>query len=268
MDQHALCHFSASGMAAIVNFPLWRAAAIAQSGFVIEGPTVLSRYLKVLSPETMPYRGVFATVFGMTWARAAIFYGSDKGKHWMLDKNISKPIAQTIPPLIISCCVQFINMPLVRSAIMIQDPKSNFSNVTQAMSYIKQTRGFGALWHGLSAGVLKTVPKYMTAIVVKDYMEENLPLADPSKGNTDILIRSGIKSVSAGLAGAALTNPLDVLRNEMFKTDLNLIETYKHLMKKEGITFCIRGMASNCTAVAIPIAITIFFTDMFERALK
>jgi len=31
-DQDADCHFAASGIAAIVNFPLWRASAIAQSG--------------------------------------------------------------------------------------------------------------------------------------------------------------------------------------------------------------------------------------------
>lgn len=30
---HPECHFAASGLAAIVNFPLWRAAAIGQSGF-------------------------------------------------------------------------------------------------------------------------------------------------------------------------------------------------------------------------------------------
>jgi hypothetical protein len=34
---------SASGIAAIVNFPLWRASAIAQSGFKLEGGSVLSR---------------------------------------------------------------------------------------------------------------------------------------------------------------------------------------------------------------------------------
>ena len=34
------------------------------------------------------------------------------------------------------------------------------------------------LWHGVSAGILKTVPKYVTAIVVKDFMEDNLPHCD------------------------------------------------------------------------------------------
>ena len=34
------------------------------------------------------------------------------------------------------------------------------------------------LWHGVSAGILKTVPKYVTAIVVKDFMEDNLPHGD------------------------------------------------------------------------------------------
>jgi hypothetical protein len=37
---------------------------------------------------------------------------------------------------------------------------------------------FQGLWHGVSAGILKTVPKYVTAIVVKDFMEDHLPHAD------------------------------------------------------------------------------------------
>lgn len=32
-SSHPECHFAASGVAAIINFPLWRAAAIGQSGF-------------------------------------------------------------------------------------------------------------------------------------------------------------------------------------------------------------------------------------------
>jgi len=36
------------------------------------------RYYKaVVQP---PFKGLMATMFGMTWARGAIFYGSDVGK--------------------------------------------------------------------------------------------------------------------------------------------------------------------------------------------
>ena len=62
-------------------------------------------------------------------------------------------------------------------------------------------------------GVLKTVPKYITAVLVKDWMEDYLPPADKND-HSATLKRSAIKSVSAGVVGAALTNPLDVLRNE------------------------------------------------------
>lgn len=65
----------------------------------------------------------------------------------------------------------------------------------------------------MSAGILKTVPKYVTAIVVKDFMEDQLPLKD-SKDKSTQLVRSAVKAVAAGIAGAVLTNPLDVIRNE------------------------------------------------------
>jgi hypothetical protein len=76
-------------IAAIINFPLWKASAIGQSGFQLAStttlhpsfppalPPYLSRYLAAMAP---PYKGVFATWAGMCWARATIFYGSERGK--------------------------------------------------------------------------------------------------------------------------------------------------------------------------------------------
>ena len=56
------CHLAASGVAAIVNFPLWRASAIAQSGFKLEGSNILVKYYKaVVQP---PFRKVLATMIG------------------------------------------------------------------------------------------------------------------------------------------------------------------------------------------------------------
>eukprot|EP01038_Epipyxis_sp_PR26KG_P003965 gene3965-5685_t len=255
----AVYHFAASGIAAIINFPLWRASAIAQSGFKIEGSNFIVRYYKaVMKP---PYRGVAATMLGMTWARAAIFYGSDVGRSHLKSIGFHESFATTIPPLIIGTVVQIINMPLVRATITIQDPSSELKNVREALKYIYRTRGVDGLWHGVSAGIMKTVPKYITAVAVKDYMEDNLPRAEHNDRKA-VLLRSAVKSIAAGVAGAALTNPLDVLRNEMFKTDLSLVKTFQKVMKEEGWSFVTRGMTSNVTAVAIPIAVTIFTTDL------
>lgn len=48
----------------------------------------------------------------------------------------------------------------------------------------------------------------------------------------------------------------------MFKTDLGLVTTTKRLMQEEGWKFMARGISSNVTAVAVPIAVTIFATDI------
>ena len=268
-DGEAARHFAASFFAAIVNFPLWRASAIAQSGFSLKGSNVFQRYVNALMPHTLPYRGVFATMFGMTWARGAIFYGSQAGKDAMKASGFSKSNCQLVPPLIISTIVQFMNMPLVRATITIQNPSSDLHTVREALLHIYKTRGISGLWHGVSAGILKTVPKYVVAVAVKDFLEEQLP-REPVGARTKQgeMSRSAIKSISAGLAGAVLTNPLDVLRNEMFKTDLGLAATYRKLMKEEGTAFVFRGMASNCTAVAIPIAVTIFVTDLLNSLAR
>ena len=180
------------------------------------------RYYKaVMKP---PYRGVAATMLGMTWARAAIFYGSDVGKDYMIRFGYYGPLAQTIPPLVIGTLVQVINMPLVRATITIQDPSSHLTTVTEALRFIYKQKGISGLWHGVSAGVMKTVPKFGLAIAVKDYMEEHLPRVIEKEegvggdGGVDYkrgtMIRSAIKAVAAGIAGAVVTNPIGVLRNE------------------------------------------------------
>ena len=65
------CHFAASTVAAVINFPLWRASAIAQSGFKLEGSNFMSRYYQAAIKP--PFKGVAATIAGMAWARGAIF---------------------------------------------------------------------------------------------------------------------------------------------------------------------------------------------------
>lgn len=183
---------------------------------------MLVRYYKaVVQP---PFRGLAATMFGMTWARAAIFFGSDMGKNFMIENGSNAALAQTLPPFVLGTLVQIANQPIVRATITIQDPKSTLNNTVEALVHIFKTRGVSGLWHGTNAAVLKTVPKYICAVAVKDYMEDALPLADPHN-KAAILTRSAIKSVAAGVAGAALTNPLDVIRNEYVSCPVNVLRS-------------------------------------------
>lgn len=161
--------------------------------------------------------------------------------------------------------MQCVNQPVVRASITLQNPESNMKNIRESIRFIHRKYGVKGLWHGTNAGILKTVPKYCTAIIVKDYMETVLPEIDPHSptANMDNLTRSACKSACAGITGALLTNPVDVCRNEMFKTNLSLVDTVKSLRKEMGWRFVLRGMGKNLVAVSIPVASTIFFTDMF-----
>ena len=252
---------------------MWRAAAIGQSGFDLQTlhigksrftvPPALTPYVYGFLP---PYRGMVATVFGMTWARAAIFWMSDAGHDYLLQHTgCSVTTATVLPPLAVGAAVQVLNQPIVRSTVTLQDPKYSASNVLQSVRQIYAHHGVAGLWHGTTAGVLKTVPKYVTAIAVKDFMEEWLAPVDddPDNNRQAVLTRSFVKSAAAGTAGAALTNPLDVIRNEQFKTHYGLRRTVSHLWKDMGVSFLGRGLGKNMVAVAMPIGMTIFLTDVF-----
>lgn len=203
---HPWEYLTASAMSAAINYPLWRASATAQSGIVMApamGSAHLAHFVHAFRP---PFRGMMATVGGMTWARAAIFWTSDAGRQLLLERGYDKSTATILPPFVISTLVQIVNMPLVRATVTIQDPSSHLPNVRTALREIWKSHGVKGLWHGTSAGILKTVPKYMTAIYVKDAMEDALPRANTPE---EALYRSACKSAAAGIAGALLTNPLE-----------------------------------------------------------
>jgi len=264
-------YFAASALASTLGYPLWRAAAIGQSGFRVHTihlggmvvPNSVTPYVYGFLP---PYKGMVATVFGMTWARAAIFWLSDLGHDALLDLGYSASTATVLPPLAVSAAVQVANQPIVRSTVTLQDPKYKLPNVWESCKQIYRSHGIAGLWHGTTAGVLKTVPKYVTAIAIKDFMDNSvLPRVDPDSPsyNTDCLIRSFVKSSAAGIAGAALTNPLDVIRNEQFKTHQGIVRTTQQLWNRMGLSFLVRGLGKNLVAVAMPVGMTIFFTDVF-----
>lgn len=270
--QYPKQYFAASALASALGYPLWRAAAIGQSGFQMHSlsvggmtvPQAVTPYVYGFLP---PYKGMVATVFGMTWARAAIFWMSDYGHDVLLKQGYSLSTATVLPPLAVSAMVQIVNQPIVRSTVTLQDPKYNLPNVFASMRQIYTTHGIQGLWHGTTAGILKTVPKYVTAIAIKDLMEDNLPQVDPSSPTyySDRFWRSVAKSATAGIAGAALTNPLDVIRNEQFKTHAGLRSTIQSLWSEMGFMFMARGLGKNMVAVAMPVGMTIFFTDTFVQ---
>lgn len=265
-------YFLASAMAATGCYPLWRSAAIGQSGFKVgtlkaggvEVPSNLVPYIRGFLP---PYKGALATVCGMTYARAAIFYLSDYGHEFLVNEwGYDEVTATVVPPLLVSTIVQVTNQPVVRATVTLQDPAYEHPTVWRSVKHIYRMHGMPGLWHGTTAGILKTAPKYCTAIAIKDWAEKNLPMPDRSghdeaSYNSAMLGRSALKSLMAGVTGAALTNPLDVIRNEQFKTDKGLTETTRALYREMGWGFAARGLGKNMIAVALPIGVTIFCTD-------
>lgn len=257
-------YFAASGMSALAFFPLWKAAAIGQSGYEVAGSGYWQKYWQAMKP---PWRGSAVVIGGMTWARAAIFYGSDMGSRYMRQQGCGTALSSTVPSLLVSCFAQTLNQPFVRSSIMIQKPgeelaSARFPNMAM-IKHLAASKGPSSLWLGLDAAILKTAPKYMVAVLIKDYMGLWLAPVDPKDKNA-VLMKSAKVAVTAGIAGAVLTNPLDVVRNEMFKTEEGMIPCMTRMTKETGIAWFFRGINKNWVAVAAPIASTIFLTDRFK----
>ena len=222
-SEHPLEYFAASAIAATINYPLWRASAIGQAGFRVTSsavPVAVSGIVQAVPASIAPffyafappYKGMTAVICGMTWARGFIFWGSDRGKELLKTAfpNAPSGFHTVATPLLVSSFVQCVNQPIVRASITLQNPESNLPNTRAAVKYIYKNFGLKGLWHGTSAGILKTVPKYCTAIIVKDYMEDFLSPTNPNSPTyeRDILFRSACKSAVAGVAGE--NNPINV----------------------------------------------------------
>lgn len=224
----------------------------------------MQKYLQAMKP---PWRGSLAVIGGMTWARAAIFWGSDMGSRYMKSQGFGTGLSATVPSLLVSVFAQTVNQPFVRSSIMIQKPGEELAKRTcpniAMIQHLFRTKGPTSLWLGLDAAILKTAPKYMVAVIIKDYMGQWLAPVDPNNRNA-VLLKSAKVAVTAGVAGAVLTNPLDVVRNEMFKTEEAMIPCMVRMTKESGFKWFFRGINKNWIAVAAPIASTIFLTDQFK----
>mmetsp|Transcript_21449 Transcript_21449/g.49953 ORF Transcript_21449/g.49953 Transcript_21449/m.49953 type:complete len:275 (-) Transcript_21449:202-1026(-) len=263
-----LPYFAASGASAFVFFPLWKAAAIGQSGYEVAGDSYFRKYWEAVKP---PWRGSLVVIGGMTWARAVIFFGSDMGSQYMRSLGMGTAASTALPSLVLSTFAQVTNQPLVRASIMVQNPGEELSKrqfpVISMLKHLRETKGLSSWWVGTNAAVLKTAPKYMVAIAIKDKMGEVLAPVDKSD-KIGTLLRSAKISVTAGTVGAVLTNPLDSVRNEMFKTEEGFIECMGRLTREQGPRWLTRGWEKNMLAVAAPIASTIFLTDRFRAWMQ
>lgn len=109
-NHHVWEHVIASGFASTLTYPLWRATAMAQSGFVVQ-PTILSTTIvgRVLAPYVVaaspPYKGLFSASAIMTVGRFAIFWGSDALSARMRANKYPSAVCGIVPPALISTMV-------------------------------------------------------------------------------------------------------------------------------------------------------------------
>ena len=88
-----------------------------------------------------PFRGIVATIGGMTWARGAIFFGSDYLRDKLKKAGFNEALSITLPPLVLGTIVQIANQPIVRATITIQDPSCTQANARSALIHIYKTKG-------------------------------------------------------------------------------------------------------------------------------
>ena len=84
-----IAHFSGAAIAALLNFPLWRYATMAQAKYEVAG-VGRATWGALLGP---PYRGVAGIVGGMTVARGGIFLLSDVGTKALRRRGVEGPAA-------------------------------------------------------------------------------------------------------------------------------------------------------------------------------
>lgn len=290
-----LVYLVASGLSALVGIPLWKAKILEQAGYqpIATATNVYdrensrkgfwSRYSEAIQP---PYRGIVPAWTGMTVARAFIFYGSDRGKVILKQYNEKKEnqvkfsqfSLSIIPSITCSIIAQVMVNPLYRAGVLLQNPETPFKTAAETMFHIYKHEGFGGLWRGSSIGIIKTAPRYGSSLYIRDlvnnyFEKESFCLENEKKIDNTLkkekgvnMYQSGVSSLAAGLAGAVLTNPLDVVRASIFKREgkerVSILKSVSELYEKEGIKFLSRGLERNLISVAVPVTFTLFLSDL------
>ncbi|MFT5170316.1 MAG: hypothetical protein ACI9BD_000083 [Candidatus Marinamargulisbacteria bacterium] len=253
----------AVSIASVGAFPLWRDAARKQSGLVSSGDTARQRLHQSLKG---PYKGMGATVSGMVFSRTMIFAGSSAVTPQIEAMGVTPVTAAGVSASVFSGIVSYTNHPIVRATIQLQSPDSPYANTWQALRGIYQSEGVAGLYRGVVPSAFKAMPKYGISLMAKKALETQHQLRHPAEPES--LGFSGMKAAISGGLGAALTNPLDVLRNETFKP-ASLGKSYwkigSDLFQKEGWGALTRGAGANIKATAIPIAASIFLIDVSEK---
>lgn len=270
------CHYIGAFTAAVINFPVWRATTICQL-IEVEGASSFQKFVNALSRP--PFRGTFATLFGMTWSRGTIFYGSDFGKQYMKDNGFSGPITSIIPPLVVSAVVQVLNTPLLFGTIALQNPHTIENSVLDYVENIVKEYGYRGLFGGAIPGIIRNSPKYAAIVAINDYLDEELPLLLRSyfpdiardgtlaDGSSRLEITTlAVKSVAAGVGGAVLTNPIDVIHGECLRLgSSNPVRAVGSLLQTQGPLFFARGVLGSVVSVALPVSITIYVSDVMKK---
>ena len=238
-----------SGLAATLSYPAWRLAAQRQSAFHVKAGLA-----NALKP---PYKGMLSVVGGMTWARAFILYAGDAAQTH--DSLLVGASATTVA----SVFVQLVNQPLIRASITLQNPEAQTSGLGGTLLDIWQRQGVAGLWRGTSMGLAKTVPKYTSSVLIKHSVERNAAYVEVERHSPVTAL--AVKGIVAGVGGAALTNPMDVVRNQMFKTDQRCLECLAALRTTHGSSWMWRGVGANAFSAGLPVALAVFAIDLIQH---
>lgn len=250
------------GTATAVNFPFWSATVKAQAGYNFHGMTVKEKLMNAMKG---PYRGFGATMVSATTARASIIFLSEKGAVALKDKGCSPRTANTVSSASSAVAVSMATHPVLRSVVLLQDPNSPQKTMGQSFRSIIEREGASGLWVGSGVHALRSIPKYTVAFTVKNYLDETLPNGPNDEQTSGKMLA---KSLGAGVSSAAVSNPLDVIRNVKMQPDFASKPYHavvSDLFEKEGLAFMARGLGRNMISVGMPMAIGFYITDLIHQ---
>jgi len=253
--------------------------------------------------ETIRTEGPFALFKGMSspmlsipLVNAIVFasYGQTKAfVRKSSDYSTNEPLSLSMLALcgavagFVSCFVVG-PVELIRSRLQVQTigRQQYRGPVDCAVSIIKQKGIFG-LWRGMTATIVRDVPGYMAQFYVYEGLKKvftpkpvkSFHGPNPPEGGRPTTPISGLLMAGGlgGVAGWAVTYPIDVLKSKIQVTELKgnsafrrhrflpdggLIDGWKQTIAREGYKGLFRGFGP-CMARAFPVNASAFFAYEF-----
>ncbi|XP_056636477.1 putative tricarboxylate transport protein, mitochondrial [Diorhabda sublineata] len=222
------------------------------------------------------YRGLSILIYGSVPKVAVRFGGFETFKSYMQKEDGTlSPAGRLLCGLGAGVCEAiFAVTPMETIKVkFINDQRSEtpkYKGLFQGLGVIVKDEGFGGLYKGVTATIIKQGTNQATRFFVMETLKDSYRGGDPDKKIPKLLV--GLFGAFAGACSVYVNNPVDVVKTRMQGLEAsrykNTLDCAVQILKNESPKAFYKGTVPRLGKVCLDVAITFMIYDSFMDLFK